>query len=217
MDIATDLKAAVMARIDNGAASAVWTPADFLDLHGRDAVDKTLQRLVKAGKVRRIDRGLYDKPWFNHLTNQDNSPDPREVIEAVARRDQIRVLVDGMTAANDLGLTNAVPAKIIVHTDARLKAIKLGNLSITFKQAAASKLYWAGRPAMRVVQALHWLRDTIAVSDDDEVWRRRLAALLADPAQGQRLRDDLADGMSALPAWMQTLLRPMVGAEASAL
>jgi hypothetical protein len=217
MDVPTDLKAAVMARIDNGAASAVWTPADFLDLHGRDAVDKTLQRLVKAGTVRRIDRGLYDKPSLNHLTKQDNSPDPREVIEAVARRDQIRVLVDGMTAANDLGLTNAVPAKIIVHTDARLKAIKLGNLSITFKQAAASKLYWAGRPAMRVVQALHWLRDTIAVSDDDDVWRRRLAALLADPAQGQRLRDDLADGMSALPAWMQALLRPMVGAEASAL
>ena len=70
---------------------------------------------------------------------------------------------------------------------------------------------------MRVVQALHWLRDTIAVSDDGDVWRRRLAALLADPAQGQRLRDDLADGMSALPAWMQALLRPMLGAEARAL
>ena len=104
-----------------------------------------------------------------------------------------------MNAANDLGLTNAVPAKIIVHTDARLKAIKLGNLSITFKQAPASKLYWAGRPAMRVVQALHWLRDTIAVSDADDVWRRQLAALLADPAQGQRLRDDLADGSQPCP------------------
>jgi Family of unknown function (DUF6088) len=102
MDIPTDLKAALLARIDSGVAGAVWTPADFFDLHGRDAVDKTLQRLVKAGTVRRIDRGLYDKPWFNHLTKQDNSPDPREVIEAVARRDQIRVLVDGMTAANAL-------------------------------------------------------------------------------------------------------------------
>ena len=70
---------------------------------------------------------------------------------------------------------------------------------------------------MRVVQALHWLRDTIAVNDDSDVWRRRLVALLADPAQDPRLRDDLADGMSALPAWMQALLRPMLGAEASAL
>ncbi len=64
---------------------------------------------------------------------------------------------------------------------------------------------------MRVVQALHWLRDTIAVSDG----RRQLAALLADPAQGQWLRDDLANGVSALPAWMQALLRPKLGAEAS--
>ena len=148
MDIPTNLKAAVMKRIDRGASGAVRTPADFLDLHGRDAVDNTLQRLVKAGTVRRIDCGHYDKRWFNHLTKQDNSPDPREVIEAIARRDQIRVL-DGMTAANDLGLTKAVLAKIIVPTDARLKNIKIGNLSSIFKQAAASKLYWAGHPVSR--------------------------------------------------------------------
>ncbi len=110
--------------------------------------------------MRRIDRGLYDKPQFNSLTKHDSAPDPRAVIDAVARRDQIRVLVDGMTAANDLGFTNAVPAKIVVHSEARPKSIKLGNLTIIFKQAAASKLFWAGRPAMRIVQALHWLRVT---------------------------------------------------------
>ena len=105
------LKALILDRIGQGVAGAVWTPTDFLDLGGRDAVDKTLQRLVKWGELRRIDRGLYDKPQFNSLTQQQSAPDPRAVIDAVARRDQIRVLVDGMTAANDLGFTNAVPAK----------------------------------------------------------------------------------------------------------
>jgi hypothetical protein len=32
------------------------------------------------------------------------------VIEAMARRDQTRLLVDGITAANDIGLTDAVAA-----------------------------------------------------------------------------------------------------------
>lgn len=32
-----------------------------------------------------------------------------------------------MTAANDLGLTNAVPAKTVVQTDSRLRAVHLGN------------------------------------------------------------------------------------------
>ncbi|MEO0031265.1 MAG: hypothetical protein RIS94_1023 [Pseudomonadota bacterium] len=203
------LKARIVDRIGRTASNAVWTPTDFLDLGGRDAVDKTLQRLVKSAALRRIDRGLYDRPQFNSLTRQDDAPDPRAVIDAVARRDQIRVLVDGMTAANDLGFTNAVPAKIVVHSEARPKSIMLGNLAITFKQTAASKLYWAGRPAMRIVQALHWLRDTMS-GDENDQWDNRLKTLLADPVYGAELCADLADGMITLPAWMQDMLRPLV-------
>jgi hypothetical protein len=211
-DVPSGLKAQILDRIGRGAQGAVWTPSDFLDLAGRDAVDKTLQRLVKWGDLRRIDRGLYDKPTFNSLTQDDSAPDPRAVIDAVARRDQIRVLVDGMTAANDLGFTNAVPAKIVVHSEARQKSIKLDNLTITFKQTAASKLFWAGRPAMRIVQALHWLRDTMSGGETDQ-WHDRLSSLLADTRHGAALRADLADGLITLPAWMQDMLRPFVNSE----
>lgn len=207
------LKSQILDRIERGTKNAVWTPSDFLDLASRDAVDKTLQRLVKAGDLRRIDRGLYDRPGVNSLTKERGAPDPRAIVEAVARRDQIRVLVDGMTAANDLGFTNAVPAKIVVHSEARPKSIKLGNLAIVFKQTAASKLYWAGRPAMRIVQALHWLRDTMS-GDEAEQWRDRLTALLADPVYGEELRADLVDGFGTLPVWMQEMLRPLLSNEA---
>lgn len=210
----SDLKTAILARIESGAPRGVWTPRDFLDLGARDAVDKTLQRLTRAGSLRRVDRGLYDKPSFNTLTQKSNPPDPRQVIEAIARRDQIRVLVDGMTAANDLGLTNAVPAKIVVHTDARLKSVSLGQLGIMFKPTAASKLYWAGRPAMRIVQALHWLRDTMVHVDDNAILARRLSAILQDPEDGQALRADLLAGLSTLPNWMQNMLRPMLKEQA---
>lgn len=214
--LASDLKTVILARIGGGAPRAVWTAADFLDLGTRDAVDKALQRLVAADQLRRIDRGLYDKPSFNSLTQQSSPPGPREVIEAVVRRDQIRVLVDGMTAANDLGLTNAVPAKIVVHTDARLKPIRLGNLDITFKLTAASKLYWAGRPAMRIVQALHWLRDTTTQADETQALRRKVRNLLAHGTKADRLRADLLDGLSTLPSWMQDLLKPLLSDEAHA-
>ena len=83
----------------------------IFDLASRDAVEKALQRLTKAESLRRIDRGIYDQPGFNKLTQKPNPPDPRSVIDAVGRRDQTRMLVDGMTAANDLGLTDAVPSK----------------------------------------------------------------------------------------------------------
>jgi len=94
--------------------------------------------MVASGQLRRIERGFYDKPVQNALTGKSSVPDYRSVIDAIARRDQVRWLIDGMTAANTLGLTNAVPAKIEVLVDARLKPVTLGNQKIVFKHAAPS-------------------------------------------------------------------------------
>ncbi|HWB17947.1 MAG TPA: DUF6088 family protein [Vicinamibacterales bacterium] len=204
-----DLKQQILDRIGDGAPAQVWTPVDFLDLGSRDAVDKALQRLAGSGQLRRIDRGLYDVPRTNALTRQTSAPDYRHVLDAVSRRDQTRMLVDGLTAANDLGLTTAVPAHIVVHTDARRRSIHVGRLVIDFKQTAPSKLYWAGRPAMRIVQALHWLP-----SDRDQI-QAKLSALLADPTHGTALRHDLRQGLITLPAWMQAVLKPLLAEPAA--
>lgn len=202
-----DARSTVLGRIAANPAK-VWTPVDFLDLGPRAAVDKALQRLATAGMIRRIDRGLYDVPRLNKLTGHPTSPDTRAVIDAVARRDQARFIVDGITAANDLRLTTAVPARVTVSTDNRLRPIKLGNQTITFKQAAPSRLYWAGRPAMRVVQALYWLKDLLP-SDQHDIMTR-LKRILTDQENGSRIRDDLKDGLPAMPTWMQTLVRELL-------
>ena len=73
---------------------------------------------------------------MNRLTNQPAVADYRRIIDAIGRRDQVRMLVDGMTAANDLGLTTAVPARVVIHAAARRRTIRLDNLVIEFKQTA---------------------------------------------------------------------------------
>jgi hypothetical protein len=208
METPIHLGGRVLERIASAPPRTVWTPADFLDLGGREAVDKTLQRLVKTQALRRIDRGLYDQPTFNRLTHALNPADPRGVIDAVARRDQARLLIDGMTAANDLGLTTAVPAQVTVLTDARLRPITLGAQQIHFRQAAPSRLHWAGRPAMRVVQALHWLRDVLP-SDRDAI-QRRLSLVIARHDQADAIVADLRAGLSAMPIWMHALVRDLI-------
>jgi Family of unknown function (DUF6088) len=205
----SNLTPIIAARINAIGSGQVWVPTDFAQLGNRDAIDKALQRMVLAGELRRIDRGLYDKPVLNRLTKRPTAPDYRAVLAAIARRDQLRMLVDGMTAANDLGLTDAVPARVTIHTDARRRAIQLDQLIIDFKYTAPSRLYWAGRPAMRVVQALYWLKDTLA-SDRDRVLSR-LTQVLSDPVHGAAIGQDLVDGFSVLPAWMQDLLRQLPG------
>ncbi len=204
----SDLRASISSLID-ATPGQVWVPADFAHLGARAVIDKTLQRMVLAGTLRRIDRGLYDRPAFNRLTKRATTPDYRAVIDAIARRDRLRLMVDGMTASNDLGLTNAVPARVTIYTDTRRRSIQLENLLIEFKQAAPSRLYWAGRPAMRIVQALHWLKDTLS-TDGDRI-RTRLEKILSDPVHGNPIRDDLQSGFASLPAWMHDYLRTVPG------
>ena len=204
----SDLKNQIASLIAAAAPGHVWVPNDFAHWGSRDAIDKTLQRMVHAGELRRIERGLYDRSSINSLTKRSTVPDYRSVLDALARRDQLRMLIDGMTAANDLGLTDAVPARVTVHTDARRRSITLDNLVIEFRQTAPSRLYWAGRPAMRVVQALHWLKDTLGT--DRARILARLTQVLTDPTHGKAISDDLLLGFSTLPAWMQDLVRELL-------
>jgi hypothetical protein len=205
----SDISSQILDRIGK-PSNAVWTPSDFADLGTRTAIDKALQRLAANGELRRIDRGLYDRPSVNKLTGKLNVPDYRAVILAVAKRDKARILVDGMTAANDLGLTNAVPAKIEVLVDGRFKPIKLGNQEIVFKHAAPSRLYWADHPGMRVVQALHWLKDVLTEEDENRRVKSILKRLFEDGDAGKKISDDLKAHLGSLPIWMQDFLRPLL-------
>lgn len=198
------LKAQVVSRISQQKSGYVWTPGDFVDLGSRDAVDKTLQRLVTSNQMRRVNRGLYDKPVTNRFTGKVTPPDYQSVIAAVCRRDKVKALVDGMTAANDLGLTNAVPAKVIVHTNGRLQSIKIDNLAIQFRVTTPKKIYWADHPAMKIVQALYWLHDVLP-QEHDRVSKKILDILQTKDADG-KIRDDLNQGLDTLPMWMRKFL-----------
>lgn len=206
------VKELIFKRIKCEEASTVWTPRDFLDLGSRNAVDKVLQRMVTSKILRRIDRGLYDQPRINKLTKQMFSPDYRKIIEAVARRDQVRLLIDGMTAANELGLTNAVPAKVVIHTDGRLRSIKIEKLIIQFKLTSPNKLYWADRPAMRLVQSLYWLQESIkkGTLEDEDIIQNKIIRILREPNKGTLILEDLKLGLHTLPSWMQDWVRNLL-------
>lgn len=65
------------------------------------AVDKTRQRLLLDGELRHLDRGC---TAGRSSTASPSGPPAR----AIALRDQLRLLVDSMTAANDLGMGTAI-------------------------------------------------------------------------------------------------------------
>ena len=108
----------IMNRVsDQPSQRWVCTPKDFLDLGSRQAVDQALSRLVKADQLRRVGHGLYDKPRFSNVLKRPAPVDLNAAVAALVRRDGIRIMPDGLVAANQLGLTNAVPAKVSFVTD----------------------------------------------------------------------------------------------------
>ncbi|RUV57157.1 hypothetical protein EOA88_34920, partial [Mesorhizobium sp. M5C.F.Ca.IN.020.14.1.1] len=180
-----------------------------------NAVEKALQRLARRGDIRRPYRGLYDKPGVSKLTGKMVFPPRASFIDAIARRDKLRVLVDGMTAANDLGLTTAVPARSTIYADTYPRTIviqaSVGDPRATkpviykldFKRISAKTAFWAGRPAMRVIQALAWFRDERSSLDaavNGIVWH-----LSRDPNR-EKVAQDLRDNIHAVPAWMYPLV-----------
>ncbi len=172
-DPTSDTLERIHERIAAAAPSGVWSRADFLDIATPNAVEKALQRLTSRGDTRRPHRGLYYKPGISQLTGKTVFPPRASFIDAIARRDKLRVCVDGMTAANDLGLTTAVPTRSMIYADTYPRTIEIkanaGDAQATklviyilgFKRISAKTAFWAGRPAMRVIQALHWCRRPI--------------------------------------------------------
>ena len=103
-------------RIYGHGRGSVFTPNDFLDLGGRDAVDKALSRLATRGEVRRLARGLYEYPR-EHPELGTLSPDIEKVAKALAGKDRLRLQPAGAYATNLLGLSEQVPAKAVFLTD----------------------------------------------------------------------------------------------------
>jgi hypothetical protein len=112
-----------------------------------------------------------------------------------------------LTAAKDLGLTAAVPARIEVLADARLKPIKIASQEIHFTYAAPNRLDWADRAAMRVVRRCTGCRTGWPSTP---TYRTCCGAIFADPIHGRAIRHDLRGGFSALPIWMQEFWRGLL-------
>ena len=177
----------------------VCTPKDFLDLGSREAIDQALSRLAKTDQLRRISHGLYDRPRFSNVLKRPAPVDLDAAVAALARRDGVRIMTDGLTSANQLGLTNAVPAKVSFVTDGYSRTLNIEGRTVRFRHAGPRVMQWAGKPSAPVVQALRWL-GPVAAADAQVVstLRRTLS---------EDVKLDLMQNSRDLPGWALPLAR----------
>ncbi len=185
----------IFRRIRSSGDGCVFSPNQFLDLGSRSAVGVALHRLVKAGKIRRIRRGLYDLPRSHPITGQ-TAPNIMATVRALMDGSHAQWQFTGAYAANALGLSDQVPSKIIILTDGVPRRVSLGKLSLVFRRAAPRNLLGAGRRAGLVIQALRYLHASPDMSQHVARLKKTLDA---------GTKRDLASLANKLPAWMRPL------------
>ncbi len=175
----------------------MFASSKFTGLAGRDAIDKALSRLVADGTIRRLARGLYDYPK-THPKLGLLSPSVDAIAAALAGRYAIRLLPSGAHAANRLGLSEQVPAKVVFMTDGPSRKLRIGKQTIELRHTSPRNMAAASRTSGLVIAALREL-------GQDDVNTRRIAHLrnLLSPADRAELLNDLA----LAPAWMHPFLR----------
>jgi hypothetical protein len=186
-----------LSRIYGKKRGWVFTPGHFLDLGSYAAVAMALKSLCDRGLIRRLARGVYDYPKI-HPRLGELLPTPEQIAQALIGKDKIRIQPSGAYAANLLGLSEQVPAKVIFLTDGADRKITVGNQEISLKKTTPKNMTTAGRTSGLVIQALRYLgKDNV----DDAVVDTLAARLTGDDRQ-QLMKD-----IRYAPAWIGDVFR----------
>lgn len=186
-------------RIFSSGRGSVFTPRRFLDLGGRAAVDKALSRLAAAGKIRRLARGLYDYPK-RHPKLGILQPPPEKVARALAQHDAVQLQATGAYAANLLGLSEQVPAKIVFLTNGQSRMVKIGRMEINLRQTTPRNVATAGRLSGLLIQAFRYL-------GKDHITPERIAHLRRKIPAAERAK--LIRDLQYAPEWMHSAFRDL--------
>jgi hypothetical protein len=147
----------ILVRIRRRGRGLAFSSKDFLDIGSRASVDQTLSALTKAGEIRRITRGIYDYPRVNPELGGQLSPDYDSVAHAIARKNGVRIEPSGAWAANLLGLSTQVPAKIVYLSNGTSRTYQVGKQTISFQRVSPKELLPKSGPSTLVVQAIRYL------------------------------------------------------------
>ncbi len=195
-NIGHKLDAKVLARVRRMRPGVVFTVRSFVAM---DAGPR-LNRMARAGHIRRLAPGIWHKPENNPLIG-DVPPSSPAIAAAVAELDRAVVQPSGASAANILGLSDQVPARSVFLTSGPSMFIQLGKRRVIFKHAAPRHMVGAGTLAGLIITALRHIGRTHVDDVMLEAVRRAVPA-----AERRKVARLLQDG----PAWIAEAVVPVL-------
>lgn len=186
----SQLAQAILSQAQSLHEGGQLSPKEFLHLGSRAAIDQTLSRLAREGKLFRVGRGTYALPVQGRFGVR--APSTEAVIEAIESTSGEIVVASGAAEANTLGLTTQVPTREVYLTSGPSRRLRLGNREIELKHGNRWQMLLGKRPAGKAIRALIWLGPEQG-SMVMEVLRSKL------PSQEW---DAIRQARAGLPSWM---------------
>lgn len=195
----------VLARIEDLSAGEVFIISDFSDIADTTVVRKVLSRLEEDGKIRRIMRGVYDRPEYNDFLGEYIEPVPDKVAHALARNFGWTIVPCGDTALNMLGLSTQVPAVWLYVSDGTYKEYTYNNTTIQFKRTTNKEISKISYKTALVIQALKALgKDKIT----DEIVKKIKAATSKEE------KTAMFNEAKYATAWIYDIIKDICGGKA---
>lgn len=147
----------IRARILAAEDGAVFVAPDFADIADTATIRQGLKRLYQSGIIRRIIRGVYEKPKYSKLLDEYVAADPDAIAKALARSYHWTIAPCGNTALNLLGLSTQVTAVWSYISDGPYKTYEWNSTKLEFKHRTNKEITGLSYMTRLVIQALKTL------------------------------------------------------------
>jgi hypothetical protein len=197
------IQRAVEQRIGELPDGAVFSAKDMAELGSRAALDQALSRLAASGRIRRVLRGLYDKPVFSSFLGQELSPNIEQAAIALARKHGWTVQPSGSVTLNELGISTQVPGRYVFLSSGPSRTIVIGRTEIRFRHVAQKEMELQHPASARFIHAIRALgKDRV-----DDAVAAKLQRLIPVGDGPQILRET-----KYAPAWVYAVIKRVVEA-----
>ena len=149
--------------------------SDFADVAPNATIRKAFSRLEEQGVLRRVLRGVYDKPRYIERIKEFAAPDPDMVARKVADKYGWDITPSGATALSLLGLSTQVPNVFEYASDGPYRSFKLEPYTLKFSHSANRELSRLSPTSAMVIQAIRALGEDNVKKADIEHLASRLS------------------------------------------
>jgi hypothetical protein len=135
---------------------------DKLGASARGAVEKAIARLVDAGELERVYRGVYMRPKSTRFVGRVR-PSAIAVARLVAKDNGHKIQIHGAEAVRRLGLSTQMQVSPIYYTSGPSRVIQIGNSSVRLVHRSATRLQHVGTNVGLALTALFYMGKKTAV------------------------------------------------------